>query len=113
MFKSNIFIKSMFILTLVMIGYDFGMSIFAIPKIEDGIYSLEEKNAKTLMSKIVSISNNVHTDIKYFKNAALGIHKKSLKDVNSIAYSILKHNYLKYKNGNLSEEDAKNQPIQK
>lgn len=107
MFKSNIFIKSMFILTLVMIGYDFGMSIFAIPKIEDGIYSLEEKNAKTLMSKIVSISNNVHTDIKYFKNAALGIHKKSLKDVNSIAYSILKHNYLKYKNGNLSEEDAK------
>ncbi len=97
----------MFILTLVMIGYDFGMSIFAIPKIEDSIYSLEEKNAKTLMSKIVSISNNVHTDIEYFKQAALDIHKKSLKDVNSIAYSLLEHNYLKYKNGQLSEADAK------
>jgi len=38
-----------------MIGYDFGMSIFSIPKIEESIYSLEEKNAKTLMSKIVAI----------------------------------------------------------
>ena len=107
MFKSNLFIKSMFILTLVMIGYDFGMSIFSIPKIEESIYSLEEKNAKTLMSKIVAISNNVHTDIEYFKEAALNIHKKNLKDINSIAFSILKLNYLKYKNGQLSEDDAK------
>jgi len=90
-----------------MIGYDFGMSIFSIPKIEESIYSLEEKNAKTLMSKIVAISNNVHTDIEYFKEAALNIHKKNLKDINSIAFSILKLNYLKYKNGQLSEDDAK------
>ena len=107
MFKSNLFIKSMFIITIVMIGYDFGMSIFSIPKIEESIYSLEEKNAKTLMSKIVSISNNVHTDLLLFKDAAISIHKKNLKDINSIAYSLLEKNYIKFKNGEFNEEEAK------
>lgn len=107
MFKSNLFIKSMFILTIVMIGYDFGMSIFSIPKIEESIYLLEEKNAKTLMSKIVSISNNVHTDIEFFKRAALDLHKKNLKEINSIAYSVLEGSYARYISGELSEDEAK------
>ena len=97
----------MFILTIVMIGYDFGMSIFSIPKIEESIYSLEEKNAKTLMSKIVSISNNVHTDIEFFKRAALELHKKNLKEINSIAYSVLQSSYARYISGELSEDEAK------
>ena len=44
MFKSKLFIKSMFVIMLLIIGYVVVISIFVIPKIESSFYSLEEKN---------------------------------------------------------------------
>ena len=103
----------MSIIILLIIGYTIAVSIFVIPKIENSIYSLEKKNSKILLHEIVSISNTVHTDIGYFQKVALGIHKKSLHHINSIAYFILQNSYDKYKNGELSETEAKRSAYRK
>ncbi|MEA3553801.1 MAG: hypothetical protein U9R39_05315 [Campylobacterota bacterium] len=47
MFKSKIFLKAMLVVTSVIIVYTLAISIFAIPKIDDSIQQLEEKNANS------------------------------------------------------------------
>ncbi|MEA3512369.1 MAG: hypothetical protein U9R37_02110, partial [Campylobacterota bacterium] len=59
MFKSKIFLKAMMIVTSVIIIYTLVISIFVLPKIDESIISLEEKNAKEVLSKVVTITKNV------------------------------------------------------
>ena len=67
MFKSKIFLKAMLIVSSVIVIYTLAISIFVIPKINDSIYSLEEKNAKEILSKVVTITKNVSKDLESFR----------------------------------------------
>jgi len=46
MFKSKIFLKAMLIVSSIIVVYTMAIYLFAIPKIDDSIQSLEKKNKK-------------------------------------------------------------------
>ncbi len=107
MFKSSLLIKSMAIIIILSLSYFVVVSFFILPKIENSVYTLEKKNARAVMDKISSVSHHVYKDMNYFKKNALVMHKKNLKNINLIAYSVLETYYAKSISGKMSESQAK------
>ena len=68
MFKSKIFLKAMLIVTSVIVVYTLSISIFVIPKIDNSIQNLEKKNAKEILSKVVTLTKNVSSNLEDFKD---------------------------------------------
>jgi signal transduction histidine kinase len=101
MFTSKIFLKAMFIVASVIIIYTVAISLFAIPKIDESIQNLEEKNAKVVLNKVVTISKNVSKDLNSFKKRSLQIHKNELKNLTDTAWSIIQMKYEQSKPENL------------
>jgi len=64
-----------------------------IPKIDNTIESLEERNAKEILSKVTLIVKNVHRDLLSYKNAMLTRHKKELKNLTYTVYSMINTRY--------------------
>ena len=102
MLKSKIFYKAMFVVTSIIIIYTLAVSIFVIPKIDNSIQSLEEKNAKEILSKVTSIVNDVSKNLKSFKELSLQQHKEELENLTETVYSIIKAKYNESPN-NLNE----------
>ena len=105
-FKSKIFLKAMSIVVGTVTIYTLIISIFVIPKIDQSIQSLEEKNAKETLSKITTIVNNVSNDLESFKKTALQKHKEELKNLTDSIWSIIqyKYNQSNSTNNNLKKE---------
>jgi len=101
MFTSKIFLKAMFIVASVIIIYTVAISMFAIPKIDESIQSLEEKNAKVILNKVVTITKNVSKDLNSFKERSLQIHKDELRNLTDTAWSIIQMKYEQAKPENL------------
>jgi len=101
MFKSKIFLKAMLIVAGVIVTYTIAISLFAIPKIDESIQSLEEKNAKEILNKVVLISKNVARDLNSFKERSLQRHKDELKNLTDTAWSIIQMKYEQSKPENL------------
>ena len=80
MFTSKIFLKAMFIVASVIIIYTVAISLFAIPKIDESIQSLEEKNAKVILNKVVTITKNVSKDFKETSEEIKNTLNESIKD---------------------------------
>jgi len=101
MFKSKIFLKAMFIVTSVIIVYTLSISILVIPKINNSIYSLEERNAKEVLKKVITITKNVSKDLDSFKKNSLQKHKNELKNLTEVVWSIIQTKYEQSKPENL------------
>jgi len=101
MFRSKIFLKAMFIVASVIIAYTIVISMFVIPKIDQSIQNLEEKNAKVVLNKVVTISKNVSRDLASFKKRSLQRHKRELKNLTDTAWSIIQMKYEQSKPENL------------
>ena len=81
MFKLSLFSKVMLILIGVVITYSLIIVSFVIPKVNNNIQMLQEKNAKEVLDKISTITKNVHLDLKNYKEDSLEKHKKRLVSV--------------------------------
>ena len=101
MFKSKIFLKAMLVVTGVIVIYTLSVSIFVIPKIDHSIYSLEEKNAKDILDKVVTITKNVSNDLISFKKNSLQRHKGELKKLTDTVWSIIQIKYEQSKPQNI------------
>ena len=101
MFNSKIFLKAMLIVASVIITYTIAISMFAIPKIGESIQTLEEKNAKEILNKVVLITENVSSDLNSFKERSLQRHKNELKNLTDTAWSIIQMKYEQSKPENL------------
>ena len=101
MFKSKIFLKAMLVVTSVTVVYTLAISIFVIPKIDESIQSLEEKSAKEILSKVVTITKNVSKDLDSFKASSLQKHKDELKHLTDTVWSIIQTKYEQSKPENL------------
>ena len=97
MFKSKIFFKAMLVVSSVIVIYTMAISIFVIPKIDTSIRYLEEKNAKEILRKVVTITKNVSNNLKDFKQKSLQEHKRELKNLTDTVYSIVKTKYKEFK----------------
>jgi len=93
MFKSKIFFKVMLVIASIITIYTISISGFVLPKIDNTIQNLEEKNAKESLSKITTIVNNVSKDLDSFKQYSLQKHKDELKDLTTSIWSLIKNNY--------------------
>ncbi len=108
MFKSKIFIKAMLIVTVLVAGYSIAVSIFIIPKINNDIKQLEEKNAKQILSKVVTIVKNVHNDLETFKESSLQRSKTELKHLTQTLWSMIDTRYYEsIKNKSIDSEITK------
>ncbi len=101
MFQSKIFLKAMLVVIGVIVIYTVSISILLIPKINKTIYVLEEKNAKEVLSKVLTITKNVSQDLKSFKVEALQRHKNELKSLTDTVWSIIKVKYEQSKPQNI------------
>ncbi|MEA3290497.1 MAG: cache domain-containing protein [Campylobacterota bacterium] len=103
MFKSKIFQNSMLIVSSVIIVYTLAISFFVVPTINDSIHTLEEKNAKEVLNKVVSITKNVTKDLNDFKVISLQNHKDKLKSLTDTTWSIIKTKYEQSKPQNIGD----------
>jgi len=99
-FKSKIFLKAMFIVTSMILIYTLSISVFTIPKVENSIKNLEEKNAREVLKKVVMIVKNGHKDLENFKKIIFEKHKEELKNLTDTVWSIVhtKYNQSKLEN---------------
>jgi signal transduction histidine kinase/DNA-binding response OmpR family regulator len=67
--------------------------LFALPEISSSIYALEEKNAKTVLDKIVTTSKNVAKDLETYKLNSIQQHRDELRDLTEVALSLVKIKY--------------------
>jgi signal transduction histidine kinase/CheY-like chemotaxis protein len=91
----------MLVVASVIIAYTLAISLFAIPRIDQSIQTLEEKNAKEILNKVVTLTQNVAQDLDSFKKRSLQIHKNELKNLTDTAWSIIQMKYEQSKPKNL------------
>ena len=101
MFKSKIFLKAMSVVASIIGIYALAISLFVIPKIDNTVQDLEEKNAKEVLSKVVTIVNNVSKDLESYKKTALQKHKDELKSLTNTVWSIIQIKYEQSKPENI------------
>ena len=94
--------KLLILLGFLTVGYIAVVTVFTIPKINDTIYALEERNGKEILNKMVTLASNVTKDLEAFKKRELENHKEKLKDLTSVAYSIINAKYQQSKSKNIS-----------
>ena len=101
MFKSKIFLKALLVVVMVIATYTVAITAFVVPKINNIIYKLEEKNAKEVLDKVVTLTKNVANDLENFKKISLKKHKDELKNLTSTAWSITQIKYIQSKPENI------------
>ncbi len=102
MFKSKILYKTIGIVTGLIIGYIIVVAVFALPEIDKTIQKLEERNGKAILDKVVTISKNVTVALEDFKRRSLQRHKNELKNLTSVAWSIIQAKYNQSKPENIA-----------
>lgn len=93
MLKSKIFYRVIFAVSSIIVSFIVAIYIFAMPKIEDGIQSLEKKNAQEVLAKVAAISNDAHKNLENFKQVSLEYHKKAIKDLTNSVWSFIDAKY--------------------
>jgi PAS domain S-box-containing protein len=101
MFKSKILLKAMIVVASVMVAYTSAIYFFAIPKVSDSIRFIEEKNAKELLSKVVTITKNVQKDLEQYKKSSLEHRKTELRNLTDTTWSIISAKYEQSKPKNI------------
>lgn len=101
MIRSKIFLKAMFIVGIIVIGYTIALLYIVLPKVEESTKILEEKNAKEALSKVTVIVKNVHKDLESFKLNAFEKHREELKNLTETAWSVISAKYAESKPENI------------
>lgn len=67
--------------------------LFALPKIDNSIRTLEEKMGKDALSKVTLIVQNVYRDLESFKQHSIARHKEDLHHLIDTTWSIIQAKY--------------------
>lgn len=102
MFRHTIFKKIMLVMIPLIVIYVLAIMFTILPKVNKTIISLEEEKAKESLSKVVVLSKNVAKDLSSFKKYAYETHKKNLKNLTDVEWSIIKTKYIESNPKNIS-----------
>ncbi len=91
MFQSKIMRKLLFLVLGLVTVYTAVTVFIAMPKIEESIRSLEEKNANLVLEKIVVLTENTGKNLQSYRKLALQQHKQELKELMSVVVTMLRH----------------------
>ncbi|SDK50936.1 PAS domain S-box-containing protein [Maridesulfovibrio ferrireducens] len=106
MFKSMRAIILLFVAGLVIITTA-GITFFAQREVTNSVYQSEYNNAQALIDSTLLNVSNEYQSLLFFEKATLESRKSELKDIVGIAYAAVFLNYEKYKQGTLTEKEAK------
>jgi len=93
-FKSKILKKIMIVIFLLVSLYTVAIIFIALPQIDTTIKNLEEANAKSVLQKVVLLTNNVAKSLQDFKEETLNRHKQELKNIIEVVHSMMKEAYI-------------------
>jgi len=93
--NSKIVRKILAIIVFLVSLYTIAIVFLALPRIDTTIDKLEEDNAKEILQQIVVLTDSVAKNLEDFKKESLSQHKKELKDIVSIVYSMMEEAYIK------------------
>ena len=93
----------MLIVTLLILGYITAISLIAIPKVETSIQSLEERNAKEILNRIVTMTKTASDNLESFKHDALQNRKRELQNLTAAVWSVIQAKYEQSKPENIGE----------
>jgi len=105
--KSKIYLKTIIALSLISFIFTFTISMIVMPKIDNTIIALENKNVNLIFTSTINMVESEYNKIEKFKITSLNEHKNMLKETTNVAWSILetKHKqYLEEKNKTKQKE---------
>ncbi|WP_432472849.1 cache domain-containing protein [Amphritea sp. HPY] len=107
MFRSKIFLKTLLVILLIVFTNAGFITFFTIPIVKNNAYSLEEKLAKSMLSKASDTVNNTYIELESFKQNANAIIRKNLRNMALLVEGVINQRYLKFRAGDISEQTAK------
>jgi diguanylate cyclase (GGDEF)-like protein len=108
---SVLFRKAFFVILAIFLSYVTALYFFSVPLIKDTVYRTEEEAAKTNLDNVYELVRSEHLAIEAYRESALAAHKDQLKNITLIQESFLNHKYQQFKNGQLTEQEAKRQAL--
>ncbi|MEA2019389.1 MAG: cache domain-containing protein [Campylobacterota bacterium] len=104
MFKLNILQKVVLLFTVLFMGYIVSIGVFALPKINNTMQSLEKKSAIQVLNKITTISKYTIEDLETYKINSLNRYKNELKTKVNIVWNYIDAKYNQIESNKTSEE---------
>jgi len=95
MLRSKILRKFLLAIVVLVIGYTVTIFFVALPKIDSTINQLESQNAKEILDKIVLLTDHTGKNLADFEEEAMRRHKKELRDVVGMVYTMMQEAYEK------------------
>jgi len=93
MFNSKLFQKFFLVVSLAIFSYMVILISFILPTSEETISNLEKAKAKEVLKRVVTLANNVAYNVKVYKKAALENHKREIKEITNIVYTLIETRY--------------------
>lgn len=93
-------------ITLTMLAFALAIYFFAVPYINNLVYSLEEKSVKSNLKNIHSLIQANSYAIDAYKKSVTSAHKRQLKNITLFMETFLKNKYEQVQSGVISEEEA-------
>ncbi|WP_320171624.1 cache domain-containing protein [Maridesulfovibrio sp.] len=111
MFKSMRAIILLFAAGLVILTTS-ALTFFAQHEVTDSVFKTEFKHAQDIIDYTLLNISTEYQSLLFFRGAAIELRKKELKDIVDISQGIVELNYKKYREGKLSESEAKRNSLQ-
>ncbi|WP_207679150.1 cache domain-containing protein [Desulfonema magnum] len=112
MFSSVLFRKFFLSVLFIVLVFSIAIYFFSVPLIKRSLYRLEKESAQTILDNVYEIVRSEYLSIEAYKESALAGYKRQLKNILILHESFLKNKYLQYKEGLLTEEEAKNSALE-
>ena len=77
----------------ILLAYTLAIFLIVIPGVEYSTRFLEEKNGKEGLNKVVLLTNNMQQNLDDFQKNAMQYHKKELKDLTAVFWSMARTKY--------------------
>ena len=102
MFKSNIYLKFIVVLVLLVLSYEITIFIFILPTVSEKTKSLEEQKAQETLSKVTILADNLSKELKSYEADSIKKHKLELKNLIDSVWSVVETKYEQSKPQNIS-----------
>ena len=112
MFSSVLFRRIFFPILLIIMVFSITIYFFSVPLIKQTFYEAEENSARTILDNVFELVKSEYLSIEAYNKSALELYKRQLKNITLIQEAFLKTKYNKYKQGLLTEAEAKRSALE-
>ncbi len=111
MFRNTLFAKLFLLLVVAAILIAPSAYYFTIPLVDQHIYKIEERSGKVTLNTIYTLLKQTQQDLAAWEAYSMASHKRSLRDIVTIAATAVQRIHEKYQHGLLSYAEAKEEAI--